>query len=515
MKKLSPLFLFCLLSGCMVGPDYHAPPVDVPEKWENVTECDKPCDIQQEVKWWENYRDPILIQLVEETIRENYDLKVALAHIDQARASLLGAEAQLFPEISGEGTYTRNKITLNNQSSGSGSAPAGVTPVRRFNVYQAALTASWEIDIFGRLRRGVEAADASLEATADNMYGVLLTLIAEVATDYINLRSFQKQFEIVQKSVQTWDEIYKLNQLLLKAGLATEIDVAQAETARDQAEASLSPLQANIKTTMHRLAVLVGKSPTELYGLLCEAKPIPCTPDEFFVGIPSTLLRRRPDIRAAERNLAATTAEIGVAEGSYFPIFSLTGSGPMGAIFGQQSNKLENLFTPLSTFYSIGVNASWILVDFGRVRAMVNAAFAVRDQNFYTYKGTILNALADVENSLTNYATEAQHYCELKKAYEAAKRASDLSLLRYQSGLITFITVYQTELTTQAAELSLAQSQATLVTDSVSLYKALGGGWEKYPMIEIPGDIIPSQEVRSPVDVGPERVRAGLEPSDQ
>jgi multidrug efflux system outer membrane protein len=334
----------------------------------------------------------------------------------------------------------------------------------------------WEIDLFGRIRRGIEAADATLEAQVDDMHNVLLSLISEVAVNYINLRSYQKQLEITQKSFKEWDSIYKLNIALLKAGLATEIEVSQAEASRDQSEANLAPLQASIKATIHQLSVLIGEPPTYLYGLLCKVKPIPQIPQEFFLGLPSTLLQRRPDIRAAERNLAASTAQIGVAEGSLFPIFSLTGS-----TIGYQSNLASNLFSPHSAFYSFGPGFTWNIVDFGRVRAMINSAIAVRDENLYQYKNTILTALADVENALVNYGAETQHYLSLNKAYEASKKAADLSVLRYESGLINFITVYQTEIAYQVAELSLVQSQAALAIDSVALYKALGGGWELDP----------------------------------
>lgn len=479
---LSTFSLSVLLTGCMVGPDYHEPEMDVPAQWENVNSSHekKPKNIHEEITWWENYKDPTLTQLVKETIKSNYSLKIAFANICQARATLLGAEADLFPEIDGIGSYSHNKNSLNTRQfsnqqgllapTTTGGSGAGAN--RTFDLYRVAFDTAWEIDLFGRLRRGVEAADATLEAQVDDMHNVLLSLISEVAINYINLRSYQKQLEITQKSFEEWDSIYKLNQSLLKAGLATEIDVAQAETSRDKTEASLAPLQASVKTTIHQLSILIGKPPSYLYGLLCKVKPIPQTPQEIFVGIPSTLLKRRPDIRAAERNLAASTAQIGVAEGSLFPIFSFTGT------VGYQSNMASNLFSPNSAFYSFGPGFTWNIVDFGRVRAMINSAIAVRDENLYQYKNTILTALADVENALVNYGAETQHYLSLKKAYEASKKAAELSVLRYESGLINFITVYQTEIVYQASELSLVQSQAALGLYSVALYKALGGGWE-------------------------------------
>lgn len=487
MKKLSSLSFLCLLSACMVGPDYHKPEMCVPEKWANASENNlkKSKDIREDMTWWENFHDPLLTQLVRETIESNYDLKVAFAKIDQARAALLGSEAALAPEIDGAGSFTHNESSLNTQRfSSQQSLNPGVLPVggsglagggssRYFNLYRLSFATTWEIDLFGRLRRGIEAADATLEAQVDDMHNVLISLIAEVAINYINLRSFQKQLEVTQKSFEAWDLIYKLNQSILKAGLVTEIDVAQAKASRDQTKASLYPLKESIKATMHQLSILTGKPPACLYGLLSPVKPIPQMPPEIFAGLPSELLRRRPDIREAERNLAAATAQIGVAEGSLFPIFSFTGS-----TIGYQSNFAKNFISPASGFYSFGPGFTWDIIDFGRVRAMINSAMAIRDENYYQYKSTILNALGDVENSLVNYAEEAKRYVDLKSSFEASKKAAELSLIRYESGLVNFFIVLQAGLIYQTYAITLVQSQATLSLNAVALYKALGGGWQ-------------------------------------
>lgn len=254
MKNLSPLFLFCLLTACMVGPDYTKPPPDVPAKWANAQDNNKkkPRSLQQEITWWENYKDPLLNQLIKEALRSNYDLKVAFATICQARASLLGAKADLAPEIEGISSFSHNEFSINalplsNQKS---STPPVVPtesvrtlPSRYFDIYLAGFDTAWEIDLFGRLRRGIEAAEANLEAQVENMHSILLSLIAEVALNYINLRSYQKQLEITEKSFRDWNVIYKLNQDLLKAGLVTEIKVMESKTALEQTEASLSPLK--------------------------------------------------------------------------------------------------------------------------------------------------------------------------------------------------------------------------------------------------------------------------------
>ncbi len=346
------------------------------------------------------------------------------------------------------------------------------TASRYFNLYRTGLTTAWELDLFGRLRRSIESAEVSLEAQVDDMHAVMLSIIAQVAANYINLRSYQKQLEVTQKSLESWDSIYKLNKSLLQAGLATDIDVAQAETSRDQTEAMIPPLKALIKTTIHQLSILTGKPPACLYDLLSKVQPIPYIPTEIFAGVPCELLKRRPDIRSAERNLAAATAQIGVAEASLYPIFTFTGT------IGYQSNHEKNFISPNSGFYSFGPGFTWDLIDFGRVRAKINSAKAIRDENYYQYKGTLLNALADVENSLVNYAEEAKRYPDLISAYEASKKAADISLLRYGSGLITFIVVLQAEITYQTVTLQMVQSHATLALNAVNLYKALGGGWE-------------------------------------
>lgn len=484
MKKLAALSLSLCLSGCMMGPDYHEPAVDLPDTWENAARNNevKPRYLQDEVTWWENYNDPLLTQLVRDTIKFNYDLKVAFATICHARATLLGAEASLAPEIDGIGAFSHNENSLNTSQFSNQQSVLPVTPSvggasfpginRYFNLFRTGLTTTWEIDLFGRIRRNIESAEASLEAQVNDMHDVLVSLIADVVTTYINLRTFQKQLEINQNALKEWDLIYKLNTSLLKAGLATEIEVAQAETARDQTAARIPPLKGDIKTAMHHLALLVGKPPTTLYNLLSGVKPIPQAPARIFAGLPSDLLKRRPDIQAAERNLAAANAQIGVAEASLFATFTFTGT------IGYQSNHSQNFISPGSGFYSLSPGFLWPLVDFGRVRAKINAAMAIRDQNYFQYMSILLNALKDVEDSLVNYTQEAKRYSDLMSAYKASKIAAEVSLLRYESGLITFMTVLQAEIAFQNVSLEKVQSQALLSLYSVGLYKALGGGWQ-------------------------------------
>lgn len=477
LSYLNKIFLFFIfLSGCQVGPDYVQPPVCMPKAWENASKNQSQPSIWNEIKWWENYKDPLLTQLIKETIKSNYDLKIAFAKICQMNANLLGAEASIAPEIDGTGSFTHNQNSKNaNQfSTDDGFAPTGTGAARNriFDIYTAGLTTNWEIDLFGRIRRNIESSEATLGAQIEDMHNTLLSLIAETVSTYINLRGYQKQFEIKQKFYEEWDKIYVLNQDLLRSGLVTEVEVAQAKTSRDQAHASLFPLRENIKASMHKLSLLVGKTPTYLYDFLSKTKSTPQTPSEIFAGLPSELLKRRPDIRQAERNLAATTAQIGVSEGALFPVFSLTGT------VGYQSNLNSNFISPASGFYSYGPGFSWPIMDFGRVRARLCAAMAIRDQSFYQYYRTVLNALTEVENALVNFNEETKRYADLKKAHEASKLAAEVSLARFEAGKINFIMVLQTELTYQTAALDLAQSQTAIGLKSVALYKALGGGWQ-------------------------------------
>lgn len=485
MKKIllasTPLFI---LSACMIGPDYEPPCTkDVPETWANATEKNETCsNIYDEIRWWNNFNDPILTDLIQEAIKSNYTLKGAYAAICQARATLLGSEANLLPEIDAFGSYSHNENSLNTSSFSSSANSTTISPIttgggggafhRYFDVYRLGLDTAWEIDLFGRIRRNIESAEASLEAQVDDMHNTMLSLIAEVAITYINLRSYQKQYMVQTKAYKSWDNTYKLNQNLLKAGLATEIEVAEAKTTRDQTEAALSPLVESIKGSMHQLAVLTGKPPAALYDLLSEPKPIPKMPPEIFAGLPSELLKRRPDIRAAERTIQANNAQIGVAMGSLLPIFSFTGA------IGYQSNKGSKLLKSASGFYSFGPGFTWDIIDFGRVRAMIDSAAALTDQSFFAYKNTVLTALADVETALVNYSEEMTHYRNLKSAFEASKTAYDVSWLRYESGLIPFIVVLQTEFSYQQTALNLVTSEAALSLNAVGLYKALGGGWE-------------------------------------
>jgi len=478
--KKWPLLLGLLLTGCMVGPDYDTPATKLPCAWGNdpLVSEEKP-PLWEEIEWWKRYNDPILSGLVKDTIQANYDLKAAIAKLDIARSQLAGADAMLAPMISMVGSYSLNADSLNSTSISTqevnGQTPVGnfaARPARYFDLVFSGFEASWEIDLFGRIRRGIESSEANVGAYHENLHNVLLSLIADVAMTYVNLRGYQQQQKVLETSLAFWDSIYRLNQDLLKAGLVTEIDVEQALASREKVKADLEPLKAEIKTTLHQLAALSSRPPTALYCLLLPPKPIPHVPPKIFAGLPSDLLKRRPDIKQAERDLAAATAAIGVAKGYYFPIFSLTGNT------GYQSNFLYNFISTGSGFYSVGPGFSWPIFNFGRVAALVNAVTSRQEELFFQYKSTLFKALADVESALVKYKTESIRYGDLVKTYQASREAAQATRARFDAGKINFMTVLQADLTRQSYELDLVKSQTTMVLNSILLYKALGGGWE-------------------------------------
>lgn len=469
MKKGYSLVTLFFLGGCTVGPDYHKPNLELPSSWKNDEKSFLP--ISEELPWWQNYNDPILTNLIDNAIRSNVDLKTAFARIREERAYYARSVASLYPEFDASGSITHNKNSENVQSFiGTGDNPT--EPY--YDLFSAGVNTNWEIDLFGRLKRGEEWAQATLEAQIDDTRGVLISLIAEVAQNYINLRSYQQQLKITRKSYELWNSIYRLNQDLFESGLAIESDVLQAKASRDSIKASIYPLEASIKSAIHHLSILIGKTPEYLYTILSSPQPIPEISFDIFAGLPSELLERRPDIRSAERTLAAAQAQIGLAQGDLFPKFSLTGN------FNYESNKGANFFRPPSSTYSFGPSFTWPVLDFGRIRANIDSKTAIRDESFFQYKSIVLRAFEDVENALVNLSTEENRYHNLKNSFMSQKEAADIILLRFKAGEVDFLNVLQAEITAQAMELNVIQSKATLILNTVFLYKALGGGWQKY-----------------------------------
>ncbi len=454
---------FCFLAACKIGPDYARLEEKLPDKWVNILKTQGEND--QTVAWWSHFNDPILTDLIETVAAQNLDLKSAEALILQNQALLDENIANLFPQFNVSTSVTTNQSSKNYKMFGLH---------RRYDAYSNTLGMNWEIDLFGQLRRAKEAAFAELGVQIENCYGVFLSLVSNVAETYIQLRGAQQKLMIAQQLAQKYKELYTLQMTLQQAGITNQINVENAKGLWERYEAMLHPLEAAIKTYMHSLSLLTAKEPTALYDLLAPLKDIPTMQPTMFLGLPSQLLERRPDIRKAEMSLMRATAQIGVAKGGLFPSFSLTG------IVGYQSSMPSNFTSPGNIVYSAGPGLNWNIFDFGRVRSEIKSSEAFKDQAQLAYRQIILKALSEVEGALVSYAEETKRLHNLTKAKESQNKSADLVRDRFNAGLEPFSTSLEADISVLNNILNLLDSQTNVALDTVNIYKALGGGWESY-----------------------------------
>lgn len=455
------------LAGCAVGPDYKKPETKLPEKWQNEPEggatAEQPVNLAQ---WWTALNDPTLNTLIEKAVAGNHDLKMAGARLREARAQRGVVAADQYPNVDVNGQYSRSKASAGT------SVPFGITRNEGDDLYQVGFDASWELDVWGRVRRQVEAADADLGAAEEDRRDVLIALLAEVARNYVELRSLQERLAIAESNVASQKETYDLSKGRADAGITSNLDVARAESQLTATRSQIPALSSEISATKHRLAVLVGEQPGALEMELGASAAMPAKPASVPVGLPSDLLRRRPDIRRAERELAAATARIGVAKGDYFPRFSLTGS------FGFSANEDENVFEGDNKFWSIGPTVRWPIFDAGRIRNNVEVRNARQEAALAMYEKSILTGLEDVENSLVSYSREQARRKELVASEAAAKQAVDLATSLHSRGLTDFLSVLDSQRQLFVIQEQRAVSDRNVMVNLISLYKALGGEWE-------------------------------------
>jgi len=454
------------LSGCswlppLVGPDYSPPKVAVPDTWSQRTADGRPAPEPAELAtWWRRLNDPLLDELMAQALANSLDLRSAQARVRQARASRDLAVGGLFPTIQGSVAGNRTK------ASSATSAPAAVR-----NIYNGGFDASWEPDIFGGTRRGIEAAEADLASSQANVDGAKVSLSAEVALNYVEVRSYQQRLAIARENLNSQSETLEITQWRAQAGLATALDVEQARTTREQTRATIPSLQSSLVQAENRLAILLGQPPGSLHGQLAEARPLPRAPLDVAVGIPADTLRQRPDVRAAERTLAAETARVGQKTAARYPSLALTGS------FGWQAFSLGALGNTGTLTRAVTGTLAATLFDGGKLRAQVEVQNAVQEQALVAYQQTVLTALEDVENALAAYASGRDREDARRQAAEAARSAADLARKQYQAGLADFQKVLDTERTLLTAEDNLATAQSDVLTAVIQLYKAMGGGW--------------------------------------
>jgi len=348
--------------------------------------------------------------------------------------------------------------------------PSGVE--RTQNLFQAGFDATWEIDVFGGVRRAIEAAGADIQVAEENRRYVLVTLLSEVARNYIEARANQRRLDIVHGNIRSQADTLELTRTRFNAGLTSELDVAQAESQLASTQSQVPLLDILLRQAIHRLGVLLGQPPESLLEELNQDTPLPTIPPEIPLGLPSELLLRRPDIRRSERELAAATARIGVATAELFPRFSLTGS------FGTQTDDMQHFLDRKSLFWSVGPNMSWPIFDAGRIRANIDVQDARQQQALALFQQTILTALEDVENTVVAYRQEQVRHRYLASAVQANRRAFQLANERYTKGLADFLSVLESQRSLYITEDALVQSEGQAVTNLIALYKALGGGWE-------------------------------------
>lgn len=472
----SPLAAVMGLSGCAVGPDYEAPTGAAPADFSSLqdpaqgaaptvpTATALVAGEADFAVWWRVFNDPIMDRLIERAVQSNVDLRAATARVREARA-LRGLESSgLYPEVSANGAATRSRASDN---LGPGSfAPSGET-----SFFDVGLDATWEIDVFGGVRRAVQAADADLAMAVEDRRDILVTVVAEVARNYTELRGLQRRVSLAEHTIHAQQETLDLTNARFRAGLSADLEVAQSQAQLATRQSQLPLLRAALRQAAHRLDVLLGQQPGTVLTELTAEGVIPAPPSRVPVGLPSDLLRRRPDVRRAERGIAGATARVGVATSDLFPKVSLTGS------FGFQSAQTGELFDYSSRAWSFGPTVRWNIFNAGRVRSSIAAANAREEQALAAYDQTVLLSFEEVENALTGFIQEQERREALQAAVDANRRAVALSTDRYRSGVGDFLNVLESQREAYFSEDQLVQSEADVTRSLIALYKALGGGW--------------------------------------
>ena len=517
-------------AGCKVGPDYRPPTMAAPPNWSGLKSdmtnsprvgpttrpTTQPADVAM---WWRNLDDPTLDSLISRAIATNLNLKVATARIREARAQRQSAAAGLWPQIGLSGSYRYSGTSLNTGPEASGGTSllkdarntaissavqslaadqsinaeqlasgtlsqvltkainnrftdSNQTSHRGQNLFQAGFDATWELDVFGGVSRAVEAAEADIMASVEDRRATMVSLASEVALDYVQMRGYQQRLAIALQNIESQRGTVELTEQRLSAEFASRLEVAQAKTQLAATTSQVPVLQDAIRQTIYQLSTLLGLTPEALVAELETTAALPVNPPAIPLGLPSDLLRRRPDIRSAERQLAAATARIGEATADLFPKFSLSGS------FGAQSRDINHVLDHNSLIWGIGPAVSWPIFQGGRVRANIEIQNARQEQALAAYELTVLSAFKEVEAALSAYLHEQTRHQSLAAAVQTSQEAAELSTRLYSGGMGAFLNVLEAQRTLYSSQDALIQSDIAVITDLIALYKALGGGWE-------------------------------------
>jgi multidrug efflux system outer membrane protein len=447
------------LTGCAVGPEYSKPDIDTPATYLSLSAVaeDPARDNYDDLsKWWTHLDDPMLVRLIDAAVVNNFDIKKAESRLNEARYRRQISRADLVPSLSTSGSASKsyNGKTKDTQNS-----------------FQVGLDSSWELDILGGTRRQIEASQAQYEAAREDLRSVLVSLTAEVAINYVQLRTFQKQLIWTENNLRLQQETLDLTQLKFSTGLGNGLDVDRAAYNLSSTRAQIPSLQSGMDELRNRLSVLLGEWPGEFTDLLSAPAPIPASELEIGIGIPADLLRRRPDIRRAERLLAAQTAQIGAAKAEAYPSFNLQGS------LGYESLALSGLISPANFAAGILSGISWPIFQGGAIRSNIQVQTALQEQALLDYETLIYQAVEEVENALYALVKEHERIMHLEVATKSAEEAVNVALQQYEAGLSDFQNVLETQRSLTNFQDQLAQSRGAATLDLISLYKALGGGW--------------------------------------
>ena len=473
MRLRAPSFSLLLTTtvACAVGPRYKRPELPVPRAWQEAPVAEVTASSGTLERWWTAFQDPILDRLVARALEGNLDLKIAGARIREARAARGIAAAAGLPQVGVQGAYSRTRrsdAVPPFKSASGGSSPFGP---REQNAFEAGFDAGWEIDVFGGVKRDKEAALAEFEAAEEARRDVLVTLLADVARNYAELRAAQQQLQILEDTLRSERDTLELAKARLDAGLGTELDVARAEGLLTANAAQGPALERLANQAIYRLGVLLGQHPGALSSELEPQGMIPSVPPEVPPTLPSELLSRRPDLRRAERELAAATARVGVARAYLFPRFTILGS------LGRRSEDAADLSSGISQSWSILPIVRWPIFSGGRIRANIRVQDARQEQALRQYEKAVLTALEEVENALSAHTREQRRQESLRASVAANRLALGLATDRYTSGLESFLSVLDAQRSVYAAEDQLVQSERNGVVALISIYKSLGGGW--------------------------------------
>lgn len=464
--------LAALLSACaVVGPDYQPPTVSGPKQW-GVTlgaAASTKVPVRLEV-WWQNFNDPLLNQLIADTLAANLDLKQALVKIKDARAQRHATFAGVLPEVTAKSTVSRryNNTSGSSPTGGSGGFGVGNSLI---DIFQSGFDAQWELDFFGGVQRALEAADATIDSEMESSRAVQVSLLGEVARNYIGLRTNQQLLAITQANITAQQDSLTLAEVRQQSGLASMLDVSQAQALLATTKAQLPVYETAAKQAIHALSVLSGRQPEALAARLEQSGQIPVVTRAALAELPSVLLQRRPDIRRAERLMAAANATVGVAVSELYPKINLS------AFLGLQNMRITDM-TPIGKSWSTAASLTLPVLNWGRINSTIKSKQAKSEEAVLAYQAIVLSAFKEVEDALIAYSQEQQRQQSFAQAVAANQLAVDLASERYQKGLTGFIDVLSARQMLYQAQSNLVSSKATLAQNLVVLYKALGGGWQ-------------------------------------